>query len=160
KRMQPRFMLVDTLLVHGQKSFEFHIYNGNVISQKLWVSKALQNLIDTEVNFESMQLVEAALKNNRQKYLDALGIEMDPVSLLVEDIEKMGYITKRIDYGLRDKPDPVREKEIEALVNEISDIMQTGIDPSIFTFHKKYKQISYNDYQIMMIREAEKLLDE
>ena len=158
-RMQPRFMLVDTLSVHGYKTFEFHIYNGNIIAQKLWVSKELQEKINDEVHYESMELAEQILKDNRQKYLTAIGIELDPVSVLVEDLEQMGYIVKRIDYGLRDKIDPEKEKEIEALVNEISDITISNVDPAIFTYHTNYRQLSYNNYQMMMIREAEKMME-
>ena len=157
--MKPRFMLVDTLRVHGFKAFEFHVYNGNIISQKLWISKDLQEKINTEVNYESIQLAENILKENRENYFKSLGIRLDPISVIVEDIEKMGYVTKRIDYGLRDKIDPIKDKEIESQVNEISYILESKIDPDIFTFHKNYRKLSYNDYQMMMIREAEKRLE-
>ena len=159
-RMQPRFMLADTLSVHGYKTFEFHVYNGSIIAQKLWVSKELQEKINEEVHYESMELAESILKENRQKYLAAIGIELDPVSVLVEDLEQMGYIVKRIDYGLRDKADPEKEKEIESLVNEISEIVISNVDTAIFTQHLNYRQLSYNNYQMMMIREAERLMDE
>ena len=159
-RMQPRFILADTLSVFGYKTFEFHIYNGSIITQKLWVSKELHEKINEEVNYESMELAESILKENRQKYLAAIGIELDPVSVLVEDLEQMGYIVKRIDYGLRDKADPEKEKEIESLVNEISEILISNVDTAIFTFHQNYRQLSYNDYQIMMIREAERMIKE
>jgi hypothetical protein len=92
------------------------------------------------------------MRNNREKYFKAMGIGLDPVSVFVEDIEGIGYIMKRIDYGLRDKPSPELENEIESMANEISNISISNVDPTVWTFHTQYKQLDYNRYQIALMR--------
>jgi len=147
-QMQPGFIMVDTLDVCGYKSFEYHVYNGSVIQQKLWISKTLQERIDREVNPANIKQLENVLKNNRQVYLQAMGIGLDPVSSVVEQIEAVGYIVKRVDYGLRNANDPEFESEMDKDPSEITDILEMNVDPVIFTAHKSYKKISYNEYLI------------
>lgn len=155
-KMEPRFMIVDTLSIKGYKSYEYHVYNGDIIAQKIWISKSLQDRINQEVNPLNIKKVENIFKNNRSNYFKALGIGLDPVSSLVESIENVGYVVKRVDYGFREKADPEFEKEVESLVNVISDIKESKVDPAIFTRHQRYKQLDYNAYQIAVIKSMEK----
>jgi len=145
-QMQPGFIMVDTLDVCGYKSFEYHVYNGAVIQQKLWISKALQEKIDREVNPANIKQLENVLKNNRQVYLQAMGIGLDPISSVVEQIEAVGYIVKRVDYGLRNAADPELESEMDKDPNQIIDILERDVDPVIFTAHQSYKKVSYSEY--------------
>ena len=156
KTMKPKFMIVDTSRVHGYKTYEYHVYNGDIIAQKIWISRDLQNAINKEVNPVNIKKVESIFKDNRQRYFDAMGIFLDPVSSLVESIEDVGYVTKRFDYGFRDKADPAYEAEIEKIVNEISEIKKSKIDPQIFTRHERYQKLDYNTYQITVIKTMEK----
>jgi len=152
RQMRPGFMLVDTLDVCGYKAYEYHIYNGETICQKLWISKEIQEKINTEVNPVNILHLEQVLKNNREKYLEAMGIDLDPISQVVESIETVGYVVKRIDYGLRDQPDPEYEREMDAHPNAIVDVVEMTVDPSVLTFHQKYRRLSYSDYMAAVIR--------
>lgn len=156
RSMKPIFILADTSRTFGYKTYEYHVYNGDIIAQKLFISKEIQQEIDKEVNPVNIKRVESVFKQNRQNYFDAVGIFLDPVSSLVESIENVGYVVKRYDYGFRDRPNPDYEKEIESIVNEISEIKKTTIDPAIFTRHQRYRKMDYNAYQIAIIRAMEK----
>jgi len=145
-QMQAGFILVDTLDVCGYKSFEYHVYNGAVIQQKLWISKAIQEKIDREVNPANIKQLENVLKNNRAVYLAAMGIGLDPISKVVESIEGVGYIVKRVDYGLRNQSDPDIEYELDQNPSEITEVLERDVEPQVFTAHKRYKKVSYAEY--------------
>ncbi|MCK9329248.1 MAG: hypothetical protein M0Q94_05170 [Candidatus Cloacimonetes bacterium] len=158
KSMRPRFMIVDTTNIQGYKAYEYHIYNGDIKAQKLWISRDLQNDINDEVNPINIKKIESVFKTNRQTYFDAMGIFLDPVSSLVESIEDIGYVVKRNDYGFREKSDKEYEDEVDKVKNEISEIKKSNIDPQIFTKHQKYQQLDYNSYQVAVIKAMEKQL--
>ena len=143
------FILVDTLDVSGFKAFEFHVYNTNILAQKLWISPDLQKRIDREVQPEKIKAVEAIFKSNRDEYLRAMMIRLDPISSVVEDIEEVGYVVRRVDYGLRSAPNPEFEAEADKLAGFVNDVVVMAIDSEIFNFHKIYKQVSFLEYQVL-----------
>jgi len=146
RQMRPGFVLVDTLNVCGYKAFEYHVYNDNIICQKLWISKELQEKINIEVNPVNIQQLERTLKDNRDAYFAAMGIDLDPISQVVESIETVGYIVKRIDYGLRDKPDPEFEREMDTIPSAITEVLVMGIDQDILSHHLRFRKLEYMDY--------------
>jgi hypothetical protein len=153
--MFARFMIVDTLYIAGYKTWEYHVYNNNAIAQKIWISKSLQEKINEQVDPLKIAEVEKIFRDNRENYLTALGIQLDPVSRLVESIENVGYIMRRIDFGLRERPNP--EYEIESADNTsfIESVSLWEIDPNIFTAHQNYRRLRYVDYQIAILRAYE-----
>jgi len=159
-RMRPNFAVKDTLLLHGFKAREYHVFNGDIVIQKVWISDDLQAKINTIVNPISIKQVESIFKENREKYLEALGIRMDPISRLVESLEEFGYVVQRVNYGLRNTRDIELEAEIESLVNTIIDIAETTIDPLIFTYHHRFKKLDYSAYQIEVIKSMEIFLEQ
>jgi len=146
KQMRPGFVLVDTMEVCGYKAYEYHIYNDKIICQKLWISKELQEKINTEVNPVNIQQLEQTLKNNRTAYLEAMGVDLDPISRVVESIEAVGYVVKRVDYGLRDKSDPEFDREMDVMPSAITDVLVMAIDPEILTHHQRFRKLEYVDF--------------
>ena len=153
--MRANFAIGDTIDVFGYKATEYRVYNGDVINQRVWISRDLQERINREINPVNIKLVEDIFKGNRERYFEALGIGLDPVSRMVEMLEEIGYVVQRIDYGIRDTADPEYEQEIESLENIITDILDRNIDPEIYTFHERYRQLDYNAYQMAVIRHVE-----
>ena len=158
--IQANYMLADSLYIQGYKTYEFHVFNGDVIIQKLWISPDLQERINQEVTPEHIWRVEAVLKENVARYFSALGIPIDPITLLVDMIESSGYIMQRTDYGLRDKENPERDREIDSMVNTISEIIERTIDPSIFTFHHRFVKKDYTDYHESVMQYMERYWDD
>jgi len=157
-RIKPQTFVADTLLICGYQTFEYHILNHEVMNQKIWISPSLQARINLEVNNAAMKKIEKIFKDNRERYFTALGIELDPITIAVEQIENAGYIMKRTDYGLREKADPEHDQRVESSINEISAISEWKIDPAIFTYHTRYQELDFNSYQIAQIKKAEKQL--
>ncbi|MCL2063655.1 MAG: hypothetical protein FWG98_04720 [Candidatus Cloacimonetes bacterium] len=158
RNMRAHFTTIDTLNIFGYKAYEFHVFNRDVVIQKIWISRDLQERIDREINPLNIKQIEQIFKGNRERYFEALGIQLDPVSQLVEMLEDSGYVVKRVDYGLRDTQNPEYEQEIESIENIITDIQISEIDPEIFTFHQRYRNMDYNDYQMTVIRFVERQL--
>ena len=150
RQMRPGFILVDTTKVHGYKTYQYHVYNGSIIVQKIWISKELQTKIDKEVNPVNIKNIESVFKENRSEYFDAMGIELDPVSSVVEAIEDVGYVVQRVDYGLRSKSDPVAEAEMDKSAGTIDEVLVMSIDSDIFQFHTRYKKVGFSEYQHLL----------
>jgi hypothetical protein len=155
RTMFARFMIVDTLHIAGYKTWEYHVYNNHAIVQKIWISKSLQEKIDEQVDPLKIAEVEKIFKNNRENYLAALGIELDPVTRQVESIGNVGYVMRRIDYGLRERPNPEFEREMEDNASYIENVSLWEVDPAIFTAHQNYRRLRYIDYQIAIMRAYE-----
>ena len=155
--MRPHFTTVDSIDVFGYKAFEFHVFNSDIITQKIWISNDLQNKINQEINPVNIKRVEQVFKDNREDYFKAIGIRLDPVTMLIESLETTGYVVQRVDYGLRNTRDLEYEAEIDKLENVITDIIETRVDPFIFSYHQRFRQLDYNAYHIALIRHAESL---
>jgi len=159
RRIRPRYTIGDSLIVNGFLAHEYRVYNGNVINQRIWVSRTLQERINREVPRENIQRIENIFKDNRAAFLFVMGIPMDPISRLVQSIEERGYVLKRFDYGIRERANEEYDRAVEEIDNIISDISEVNIDPVIFTFHQRYQRLDYNAYQMRVIRQMERLLD-
>jgi hypothetical protein len=158
-RIRPRYLIADSMLVKGYMAYEYRVFNGNVINQRIWVSRTLQERINREVPRENIQRIENIFKDNRAAFFFVMGIPMDPLSRLVQTIEETGYVVKRIDYGIRERADVEYERAVEEIDNIISDIAEVNIDPIIFTYHQRYQRLDYNAYQMRVIRQMERLLE-
>ena len=157
-RLRPNFAVVDTLSIFGFTTHEFNVFNGDIIAQKVWISRALQEKINEIVNPLNIRQVELIFKENRENYFEALGIQLDPISRLVEALEDSGYVVQRVDYGIRMTHDPEHEAEVESHINTITDIVEMNIDPAIFTYHQRFRRLDYNAYQMAVIRHMESQL--
>jgi hypothetical protein len=157
QQMQPALIIIDTINVCGYKSYEYNIYNGEVITQKLWISKALQERINREVEQRKIWALEDIFKDNREQYFQLMGIRLDPVSEIIESIEESGYIVRRSDYGLRAKNDKSFEDNIDKQASFINDVKEIQIEPDYFTkYEQLFTKLSYSAYQVAVLREAEK----
>jgi hypothetical protein len=148
-------MIADTMMVHGYKAYEYHVFNDNVIVQRVWISRTLQHRINREVNPFSIRRVENILKENRADYLMAMGISIDPITQLVESIENIGYVVKRIDYGLRTRANPAADRIIEENAGTIDSIIEMAVDPAIFTYHQRYRRMNFVEYQVTVLNFGE-----
>ena len=159
-RMEPYFMIADTVRIHGHLAYEYHVFNGELIVQRIWVSRTLQERINREIDPAHIRRVENVFKVNREIYFRSMGIRLDPISTLVESIESIGYVMRRIDYGLNVNRSPDFEREMESQVNIITDISVMNVDPAIFTAHHRLRRLDYNTYQMRLIQAMERLVEE
>jgi hypothetical protein len=112
----------------------------------------LQDRINREVPRASIEKVENIFRDNRGNFLFIMGITMDPISILVEQIEGRGYVMQRIDYGLRESADEERDRLVEQLNNTISEILEINVDPIIFSYHQRvYQRLDYDVYQMRVL---------
>jgi len=154
RRLRPRHVLADSMMINGFMTNEYHVFNGDIIIQRLWISRALQERINLEIPREKMAQVENIFRDNRGNFLFVMGITMDPISMLVEQLENRGYIMQRMDFGLRERVDEERDRLIEQLNNTITDISIVNIDPLIFTYHQRiYQRLEYDVFQMRMLQE-------
>ncbi len=152
-RLVPRMDIVrDTVLIAGYPSLEYKVFNDTLLIQRIWISKKVKDEISKEIPFDSMKKVESIFKDKRKMKLDAMDLSVDGITQLVEMIEQNGYIMKRFDYGMRTKSNPKIYASVESVKNEISSISNMKVDDKVFSMPKGFKELSYNQYQLKMIR--------
>jgi hypothetical protein len=151
RALRPAMSIVDTIMVAGYSAVEYNFFNDDVITQRMWLSKSLQDRIDKEVNPVNIRRMENIFKANRAEYLRALGIIMDPISVLIEHIESGGYVVRRVDYGLRDRENPEFERLQDENAGFISAVIERGVEPGVFTYHQRYRRLPFTTYQARVL---------
>ncbi|HOD54637.1 MAG TPA: hypothetical protein PKJ08_08940 [Candidatus Cloacimonadota bacterium] len=155
-RLVPRMdMIRDSIMIAGYPSLEYKVFNDTLLIQRIWISKKVKDDMMKEIPFESMKKVESIFKQKRKMKLDAMGLNVDSITQLVEMIEQNGYIMKRFDYGIRTKSNPKIYASVESVNNEITEISHMKVDDKVFSMPKGFKKLSYSQYQIKLIQYME-----
>jgi hypothetical protein len=155
RTMRPAFMIADSLYIAGFQTMEFHIFNGDAIVQRIWVSRTLQDKIDDIVPRENIRKIENIFLNNRDEFFSALHLELDPVNTLVEMIQGTGYVMRRIDFGLRDTENPEQDRIIESTPCTVTNIYITRLDRNFINYHSRFRRLNFHDFQYAVIRDME-----